>query len=560
MNKNKKTKKVFDSSQPKKRITLNDENHKVPSFNEVKSLLDNITNAFTAYGGYLFNIYNQEIESKEYKTLMKESYLRNVRYVLNPTWNDQHNNISYPTYQTNDGLNDLFYMIKEDEKNKWLFQHIQIFEDSDQNQLYAFEALLNGTYHTQFMENHDNNYYRFTYYYDVLMSIFDKETDEYTKMIYHIGSLLHIDGNPSICKDYQPLEASIATKNMIMAIHSFKLLKEKKILNIFEYINIDDVNIYISVFLTPFLAACYAMRHLDMEDELIDIDRDVINKICISNPCETWIEEFNEEAHQEYVKKSEEKHKLRLALQALKEEERKRSEESLPSPIIYQQKAPEVLNKRFAELVDNERAAAAATVPIEVKSTPQKVKNSPSSSVSSHYTSKFHIPIDFVFEDGHIPKSMRRHDKSEINGRADGFLLFHAGTAIDTTYERHAIPTYNGKCCIKELCKELPNLLIQKERVLRNSRDKIFGKEIQELYQTDITKKTFYYTNLRRALISFCNEMSATSRFDNDTRMSIIEKYYGPRREEENEKMYLSSFMYDVFRPFVNFYTYTKNL
>ena len=108
MNKNKKTKKVFDSSQPKKRITLNDENHKVPSFNEVKSLLDNITNAFTAYGGYLFNIYNQEIESKEYKTLMKESYLRNVRYVLNPTWNDQHNNISYPTYQTNDGLNDLF--------------------------------------------------------------------------------------------------------------------------------------------------------------------------------------------------------------------------------------------------------------------------------------------------------------------------------------------------------------------------------------------------------------------------------------------------------------------
>ncbi len=61
-------------------------------------------------------------------------------------------------------------------------------------------------------------------------------------------------------------------------------------------------------------------------------------------------------------------------------------------------------------------------------------------------------------------------------------------------------------------------------------------------------------------MISFCNEIAATHRHDNQGRMAILEKYYGPRKDDETEKMYIDAFMSDVFKSFINFYNYAKTL
>ncbi len=531
------------------------------TYEKVKVFVDNITNSFIEYGVHLYKSYQKETQNEDFTTKIKNSYLRNVRFLVNPNWNDLNtkSNVEYPDHQSFDGIRDIFYALTPEKKDKWIFQHVS-FSESISVEL--FEAFIYGKYHDEFMKNNDINYQKFIYYYDILMNIDNPNKN----IIYHIGSLLHIDGLSSVFQEYEPLEASIVTKNMVTAIYSFHLLKGKKINILLNKLNI-DIHEYINVFLIPFLSASYAMIYLNMEDLLIEINHDIINYPPIINPHDSWIEEEDdEETFKEYLKQKEKDAKLRDAMNALKEEEHNRIKEEMPI-VYYEGKTPEILNKRFVQIIENERANALN----EVKSSPThlinnvKVKNSPTSSIASsqytHNTNKItYISPDFIFENEKVPKSIRRRDGNSSNGRTDGFLLFHAGSELDCTFERYAIPTHNGKCSIKELCKNLPLLLVEKERFLRKSRDKIFGKSLEELYNADIANKTFYYTNLRRAIISLCNEMNATGRYENDLRMNILQKYYGIRREDESEKMYVSSFMYDVFRAFIHFYTYAKTL
>ncbi len=562
-------------------IQLLKENSKMDSYTKVKQFLDNFTSSFVEYGRYLYFKYKEENNDFQYTKIMKKSYLRNVRFILNPTWSDMNHDYEYPNYQTLEGLNEIFYMIDEEKKNSWVFQGVESITNDSNTTFDAFESLLNGTYHDEFMVNNDRNYHYFKYYLDILKNIFNKKNNDYTKDIYHIGSLLQIsDGKTSLYQPYTNVESCIATKNMIMMIHSLRMLKQKNILKALDSIGFEysDINLYMEYIVMPFFGVLYAYRHLEMNDELLEIDSDIYNYQCITNPQSTWLDidpDFDED---EYRKEREEAMKLHRAKLALKEEERLREISKvdfydLPLP---QGPAP-ILNKRFAEKLAEEKAAAAAST---VKSSPTaslnsrasafisetdtNKNNSPTTStVVSDSTNKHtYVPHDFVFEENKIPKSMKRNERNETSGRDTGFLIFHAGTLSDHVYERAAIATHGGKhkCSIKDVCAELPRLLVEKEKFLRKSRDKVFGKSLEELFRSDVQNRKLYYTNLRRAIISFCNEIAATTRFDNNGRMAILEKYYGVRKSTETEKMYVDSFMYDVFRPFINFYNYVKTL
>ncbi len=561
--------------------SLQKDNRKMISFMSVKQVLDMITNSFVEYGKHLYSKYNQENDTVQYEKLMEKSYLRNVRFILNPTWVDmnQMDSFSYPDYRNIDDMNSLFYMISEEKRNSWLFQSVQTFEDelSDEIVMEAFNALLNGLYHDEFMTNQDRNYYYFTYYMDMLKCILDKNSKNYTENIFHIGSLLQINnGVSSLYQPYTNVENCVATKNLVMAIHSLTTMKRTNISRAMSSIGLDDsdIKMYINFVLTPFLGVFYALRRLDMENDLLLIESNIYNKQCVSKPHSSWIDEddFDEEA---YRKEREEVMKLHRAKLALEEEQRKRVIDNIP---VYDipRGPPPVLQKKFAQKIDEERAAAAAAASVKFSPTASvnsrasafvtenaSVINSPTSTVVSDNTNKHtYVPHDFVFEENKIPKSIRRNEKNETVGRDTGFLIFHAGSASDHVYERAAIATHGGrfKCAIKDLCSELPRLLVEKEKFLRKSRDKVFGKSFEELFTNDVKQRKLYYTNLRRAIISFCNEIAATHRLDNDGRMAIVEKYYGPLKSGETEKMYIDSFMTDVFRPFINFYNYAKTL
>jgi hypothetical protein len=568
--------------------SIQKDNRKIISYTKVKEILDMFTNSFVDYGNYLCNKYVQENNDSQYERLMKKSYLRNVRFILNPTWVDMNHDYEYPDYRTIDGMNSLFYMISEEKKNSWLFQTVETFEKNDQLSdemiMEAFKALLDGLYHEEFMANNDRAYSYFTYYMNVLKYVFDKKNKDYTQNIYHIGSLLQIkDEISSLYQEYTNVEACIATKNLVMAIHSLTAMKQNNIFEAISSIGLDttDIKMYVNFILTPFFGTFYALRHLDMEDYLNEIDSNIYNHMCLIKPHPSWIDEDDDVDQEEYRREREEAMNLQRAKRALEEEARKRVIDSIP---VYDlPRAPaQILNKRFAQKLEEEKAAAAAAAAAaataSVKYSPtasvnsrasafvtenSSVLNSPTSTVVSDNTNKpTYVPYDFVFEENKIPKSIRRNEKNETNGRDTGFLIFHAGSTPDHVYERAAIATHGGrfKCAIKDVCNELPRLLVEKEKFLRKSRDKVFGRSLEELFTNDVKQRKLYYTNLRRAIISFCNEIAATHRLDNDGRMAIVEKYYGPRKSDETEKMYIDSFMADVFRPFINFYNYAKSL
>ncbi len=562
---------------------IQESHSKMISFNTTKSVLDLITNSFTEYGKHLYSKYisDNEDDGNGYMRLMGNSYLRNVRFVLNPTWVDMNHDYEYPDWRTTDGLDELFYMISEENKNSWLFQLVKTFGDdfhlSDETILEAIEALMDGVYNDEFLANNDRNYRDFMYYFDILKSYCNvvRRDNKYTENIYHFGSLLQINDNiSSLYQEYTNVEACVATKNFVMAFNSLNALKRNNLSTAIALACCEsDIKMYLNMILIPFLGVSYALRHLYMEDNLIDIDNNtqLLSKLCVTKPQESWIDvdpDFDEE---EYRKKRIADMEFQRAKRALEEEERRRIINE--TPIIVHNERPPILNIRFAQKLEEYKRNEEKTA---VKSSPTSSVNSrasafiteksstndsPSNSVSSHNTnSRTYVSHDFVFERSDIPKSMRRGEKTGVNGRNTGFFIFYSGRNNDTVYERKAIVTSNGNCSMKEVCEELPRLLVEKERALRGSRNMIFGKTIEELYQTDLRKKTYYYTNARRAVISFCNEIAATSRNDNEARMRIIELYYGPRREGETELMYMNSFMYDIFRSFVNFYTYAKTL
>ena len=565
------------------KITNNEsdnENSKIISYTKVKEVLDMFTNSFIEYGKHLYSKYNQEKDNALYEKLMKKSYLRNVRFVLNPTWPDMNktDGFNYPNCNTYDNINSLFYMISEEKRNSWLFQSVQTFREdmSDELIMEAFNALLSGLYHEQFMNNNDRVYYYFTYYMDMLKCILDKESRNYTQNIYHIGSLLQInDGVSSLYQPYTNVENCVATKNLVMAISSLTTLKNNNILRAMTLIGLeDDIKMYINCVLTPFFGIFYAFHYLDMEKDLISIEFLTYNSKSFSKPHSSWIDEeeleFNEE---KYKKEREEITKLENAKRAIEKERRKAVNNSTPANDFH---TPQILNKQFVQKLEENKAAAATA---SVKYSPTASDNSRASAFMSETTSntihsptttevsdntnkRTYVPYDFVFDENSIPRSLMRKEKNETIGRDTGFLIFHAGTAPEHVYERAAVATHSGryKCAIKNVCAELPRFLVEKERFLRKSRDKVFGKSLEELFRYDIENRKFYYTNLRRAIISFCNEIAATHRFDNAGRMTIVEKYYGPRRDSETEKMYIDSFMIDVFRPFINFYNYAKTL
>ncbi len=551
---------------------LNKDNCKMISYAKVKYVLDMFTNSFVEYGKHLYSKYNQENDNQEYEKLMKKSYLRNVRFLLNPTWIDMNHEYDYPNYQTFDELNNLFYMIPEEKQDSWVFQGVQTFNsDSQLNDTHiydAFEALINGVYHTEFMTNNDRSYYYFTYYFDMLKYILDKKNNDYTQNLYHIGSLLQInDGQSSLYQPYSNLEACITTKNMVMMINSLTILKRKNILNALDSIGLEDTDIrlFINQLLTPFFGILYAFRRLDIENDILEIDRNVYTYQCVSKPHSSWIDEDEDFDYEAYRKEKEEAIRLQKAKRALEEEARRAELDSIP---IVTTNAPLIQNKRFVqEQLEEERVKNSPTASINSRASAfidgNSTVHSPTTTNVSDKTNKYtYVPPDFVFEENKIPKSLKRSENNETVGRDTGFLIFHSGTASDHVYERRAISTHSGKykCSVKDVCTELPRLLVEKEKVLRKSRDKAFGRSFEELFNFDVKNRKLYYTNLRRAMISFCNEIAATHRHDNQGRMAILEKYYGPRKDDETEKMYIDAFMSDVFKSFINFYNYAKTL
>lgn len=559
--------------------TSEKEHRKMVSFASVKKVLDMFTKSFVQYGQHLYSNYIEKNVGDKYEGLMKKSYLRNVRFVINPTWADYNNEDEYPDYRTPDGIHSLFYMISEENKNTWIFEHVETFEKedelSDELIMEAFNALLDGVYHEEFMANNDRVYSYFTFYLNVLKCTLNKKGNNYTQTIYHIGSLLQInDGISSLYQEYTNLEGCVATKNLIMAIHSLTIMNRNNISKALAFTGI-DIKTYVKCILTPFFGVFYALQYLDMEDYINEIDSNVYNQMCVSKPHESWIDEDSDSDEEEYRREIEKSIKLQRAKRALEEESRQRVINSTPVYDLPRGPAP-ILNKKFAQKLEKEKASAASaasestsefntTASVNSRASAfitetAKVKSSPVSSVSSQHTNPLtYVAHDFVFEHDKVPRSIRRNDKKDVNGRDEGFLLFFSGSDNDTVYERCAFSTPSGKCSIRDACRELPRLLVEKERLLRSSRNMVFGRTLEDLFQTDVNKRSLYYTNLRRGIISFCNEIAATTKFDNAGRMEIIQKYYGIRREGETERMYINSFMFDVFRTFVNFYTYAKD-
>ncbi len=543
------------------------EDREMVSFTKVKKFLDQFIGSIRQYTSYLYYKYkydfNEQLEQPQFENLIKNSYLRNVLFILNPSWNNLNDDYEYPSYKTIDGIHELFYMISEEKKKSWVFQGVQSFEEDENTSQFieeAFEALINNIYHEDFIANNDINYRYFTFYFEFINKSLNKRNMKYSRNIFDIGSLLQIkDEQSSLYYEYTNLEACVATKNMVMSMNSLTILSQKNISKAIKYMDIDNIGLYMNYVLIPFFSAFSALYRLEWEDELIILDSVSYDNYCDTRPHPSWRDVDTDFDEEKYKKERMEAFELQRAKRALEEEARKRIIDETPFTFVPSTPPP-ILNKRFAEKVEEEKRMKASSIlssTVSDSSEKSSVMNSTTQSVISHNTnSRTYVPSNFVFEHDKIPKSMKRGEKTEINGKNEGFYIFYAGREANTVFERKALVTPNGNCSMKEVCEQLPQLLVDRERNLRHSKHRIFGKSIQELFENDVKNRTLFYTNVRRTVISFCNEMSATERNDNEARMRIIELYYGPRREGETELMYMNSFMFDIFRAFVNFYTF----
>ncbi len=158
-----------------------------------------------------------------------------------------------------------------------------------------------------------------------------------------------------------------------------------------------------------------------------------------------------------------------------------------------------------------------------------------------------------------IPNILRRRPTNQ-NVPGSSLLLFHFGTGKEEIYNRPVITirTKSGykPYVVMKVIMELPDLLKKprnKANFMNVSTNKFFERSVSDMDQR--YKNQLYYT-----MIAFCQDMATTPLMDNETRMEIMARYYGARREDEPLDNYYHNFRRDVWDSIAMYYAFYSYL
>jgi predicted house-cleaning noncanonical NTP pyrophosphatase (MazG superfamily) len=407
-----------------------------------------------------------------------------------------------------------------------------------------FTALFSNTYSDEFNAltgDEKRTYDRFSYYIPVMRNFFKykngSELNDFRKKMYHCALLMRVNNDSSIKMNYGILEECKYTYSMIRMIRSIDLFFKMKYQEAYAYVNLSNLRDYMNSVLLPLWAIIRAYTFLDYEDDLFEFSLSDFYGIPNSIPNPDWLvasEEDYEEYLEELRKRNEEVAQYKREMEMKREEElKRRAQEDAEIDRIMRNRVstpPPTVNQAFVERLERAKAVEA------VKERPVVVYKSESE----------------------IPNILRRR---ETNPSKEGetLLLFSYGSAESMVYTKRILKTkIKGEMksySVQKLVSELPDLL-RNERNKANfmrSSNIFFGRKVSEM-------NNFYRNQLYETLISFCDEIASTSLEDNDLRLSILQNYYGKKKESESLEQYFYNFRFDVFNSIGMYYCFYSSV
>ncbi len=537
-------------SQDNSSLNSKDENKKIPSFLEVVQSLHNLNKLSYEFGKYTYKK-AMYLNMNQYQDYAHKSWIVNTFPIVTKMWSDPFDET--PDYSTFEGLDEYFYLIPKENKNKWYFSYPGDENCAFQSDLlnYDFNALyyfFNDTYKNEFESLGVNNetfyyYVRTKLYIEYISNMLLKEEDNWEKKIEIRNNMLQFCifflNNDKLSffikKDIH--EMSLFTRNIVQGFNTFSLIMnqnhplDEKICNMCNVKNIDE---YVKKVFIPFFTAYHNMKFCKSDDYFIDLEEDVLSYSIYRNPNPKWehIGECPQEEIREYQRLLKERYEKSRQERILLEMSKKI--ESNNEFIETSQKQVELkINSRYIQIKEEEEK--------ENKKEEEKLRN-----------------VERIFKkEEDIPKIMRRLNKKPLK-EGSSLLLFHYGDFQNHIYDKKVLTfTMNNKkysYCIRKMVNELPNLLRNehnKSNFLR-SKNVFFERPVNQM-------PNFFKHQLYDTIISFCEEMASTRLEENDIRMNIIQNYYGKRLEHESLEQYYHNYREDIGNSIALYYVYYLN-
>ncbi len=469
--------------------------------------------AFMNYSNELRTVYKRRDES-EHISMMKESWIVNLKSILAPTWADVDLDF-HPSLRKKSDIESFFYLRSSDTPV------FDAFKESVNVSEEYFTALFSNTYESNFSSLDSNDVRReyqnrVIYYLELWKNFFKRSSFDDPSLrhkLYHMGALL---SSLHIKKDI--LEKCALSYTIISWNRSFELFYKMKYREAYAYAHVSNLDEYMRCVMIPMVGMVHAYSKLSYDDELFEFN-DFDTWICAKSiPREEW-KGACEKEYQEYMitlqkkmARQKEEQERQARIQAL--------EDAKLDEMIRRQspRSAQVQNHRFIELLKAEEK------PIVYK------------------------------DESDIPKILRRR---ETNPSKEGetLLIFHHGSDERMVYTKRILKT---KMNDEMICYSVHKLVCELPNLLRNPRNKANFMRSKNIFFTRKVKDMgiFYANQLYETLISFCEEVASTPLEDNELRLQIVQNYYGKKRDTESVENYLFNFRFDVFNSIAMYYCY----
>jgi hypothetical protein len=519
------------------------------TFDSVKNFQTLFVNSFIDYSYDLINKYKFIIENDEYISNCRNSWIVNFKTIFCPTWADLDLE-NHPEVDTKENLVRFFYRIPTTELNPIPFDSYQMVKESDHVDESYFTALFLNTYSDEcnaLTGCEKRAYDRLSFYIPIMRNFFkyNNETkfNDFRKKMYHCALLMRVNNDSSVKMNRGILEECKYTYSMIRMIRSIDLFFKMKYQEAYAYVDLSNLRDYINNVLLPLSALIRAYTFLDNEGDLVEFSSSDFYRTpnSIHNP--DWLvasQEDYEEYLEELRKRNEEvaQHQREMEMKREIELKRRAQEDAELDRIMRNRvSTPPPVNQAFVERLDRDKAAEEAEIQQREKAQ-QKV---------------------VVYKsESEIPNILRRRE-SNPSKEGETLLLFFYGSTESMVYTKRVLKTkIKGEMkvySVQKLVSELPGLL-RNERNKANfmrSSNIFFGRKVTEM-------NNFYRNQLYETLISFCEEIASTSLEDNDLRLSILQNYYGKKKESESLEQYFYNFRFDIFNSVGMYYCFYSSV
>jgi hypothetical protein len=527
------------------------------TFDSLANFQKLFVDSFMSYSNYLIESYKNDLVNDDYIHHLKRSWIVNFKTIFCPNWADLDLD-SHPDLDTKENISSFFYRLSDEAKMSIPFDSYQKYEENQalfetMNESY-FTAIFSDTFHTEFNAldkkcAHKDIYQRLSFYIPQLTQFFRaKNNNEFRNKIYNCALMMRVNSDSSAFAPANVIEECKYTYHMIYMIRSLRLFSQMKYCEAYDCVNLSNLSEYVNYVLIPLMGLMRSYIHIDYESDIYEFDSSYYYIEANSIPDESWIvasEDDYEEYIQEIRKRSEEAKQEEVRLKAIEDEEYARK-------MRNRVHSPPTINQRFVERLERQRTQKPErqswfTITCEGEPIDRDRRQDAAPERVVVYKSESEIP------------NILRRRESNPSKEGETLLLFYYGTEDPMVYTKRILKTkIKGEMkaySVQKLVSELPALLrIERNKLnFMRSSNIFFGRKVSEM-------NGFYRNQLYEIIISFCEEIASTHLEDNELRLSILQNYYGKKKESESIEQYFYNFRFDVFNSIAMYYCFYSSI